>query len=187
MSEYALRKSDRQEIYIGSCEDIRNLRYTDRDKVLKVPNSLDPSWVTDCFWRVPISKEDDVLPGDYKGRATYRLHMPSKVGYGTDYVPEFELEPGTFQLRHEDSGLLVVVKCYHGQKLPQESEDFSPGWNGKGHAFELVRIKNTKEGLIPIVGCRFCGNWWRESWENIMPYVSDLGTKYNLLHLQESV
>jgi len=185
MSEYALRKSDRTEIYLGCCEDIRNLRYTDRNKVEKVRGSLDPSDVINCFWRIPVPEENDVLPGGYEGKATYRLHKASELpGYGEDYKPGFEIEPGSFQMKHE-SGLLLNVKCYHGLKLQEKTDDYYSHWNGKSYAFELVRIKNTKEGLFPIVGCRFCGNWWRESWENIMPYVSDLGMKCNLLDLQK--
>ena len=62
MGEYALRKSDRQSIKIGTCEDMYYLRYEDQDKV--VPESGSDFGYR---WRIPFPDEDHILPGDYDG------------------------------------------------------------------------------------------------------------------------
>jgi len=65
MGEYALRKSDDTEIKIGTCEDMYYLRYEDRDKVSKLPNSLDPRTEYNLRFRLPFPDEDDIKPGEY--------------------------------------------------------------------------------------------------------------------------
>ena len=60
MGEYAIRKSDRESIKIGTCEDMYYLRYEDQDKVI-------PDECSDFGyrWRIPFPDEDHILPGDY--------------------------------------------------------------------------------------------------------------------------
>ena len=62
MGEYAIRKSDRQSIKIGTCEDMYYLRYEDQDKV--TPESGSDFGFR---WRIPFPSEDKILPGDYCG------------------------------------------------------------------------------------------------------------------------
>jgi hypothetical protein len=182
MGEFAKRISDGVEIKIGTCEDMFGLRYEDRMKVLKVPNSLNPVTCKDLFWRLPFPDEDNVPIGEYKdldrGLRLFKM-VPSRVHSGMECAEDFRDEstlqdPGGFQLRHEGSGLTLWVPCYHGMKLPDTEHPMKAGWNGKGHSFELVHNNNTRDqGIRPIVGCRHCGKMWRYTWEDVLPYVYD--------------
>lgn len=184
MGEYAERKNDGQRIKIGTCESMYYLRFEDQDKVRP-----DDSSGFGYFWRLPFPDEDDILPGNYQGHLKgYRLFKqdgfyplasdyPSYVDFSD---PETITDPGNMQLIHKESGLLVNIKCYHGEQLPKGSEDFKPSWNGKSHALELSSIRSTSEGLFPVVSCRFCGKMWRYDWAEILPYVQDKELKSRL-------
>lgn len=150
------------------------LRFEDRNKVTALENSLDPSEELDLFWRLPFPDEDHVQPGEYKNyKRGERLYKTSEHGYSVDFSDPTTVDnPGTIQLKHEDSGLLINVHCYHGEKLPECSAGMKAFWNGKGSAYELAFVKNTKDGVRPVVRCRFCNQMWRYSWEEILPYVN---------------
>lgn len=173
MGEYAIRKNDKREIKIGTCESMYYLRYEDKDKVTCQEGSLDPSTELDLFWRLPFPDEDNVQPGEYqkynRGEPLYKNGV-----YGAEYFsdPTTAKSPGIMQLKDEASGLLVNVACYQGEKLPAGNADFKPFWNGKGNAYELAFVKNTKAGVLPVVRCKFCGQMWRYSWEEILPFVN---------------
>lgn len=177
MGEYAIRKSDGQEIKIGTCESMFYLRYEDRNKVSKKANSLDANKETGLFWRLPFPDEDNVLPGDYEEyNRGERLYKMVKDHMGVDHCEEFSdketiEDPGTIQLTHK-CGMLVNLPCYHGEKLPTTSNEIQPFWNGRSWFYELSSIKNTEDGKIhPIVHCRHCDHAWRYTWEEILPYL----------------
>lgn len=162
MGEYAIRKSDRTEIKIGTCEDMYYLRYEDREKVSPREGSLDPAIIDGLRFRVPFPDEDEVLPGEYdiynRGLRLYQTVNPgTPSAWHQDFADESTLKsPGTIQLRHEASGLLLNVPCYHGIKLPEVGASMKAFWNGKGHSFELSSVKATADGLYPVVRCRHC-------------------------------
>ena len=174
MGEYAVRKSDRAEIKIGTCESMYYLRYDDRGKVSKQQGSLDAATTHDLFWRLPFPDEDSVKIGEYAEHDRgLRLWKQEE---GQQYAEAFQDEstttnPGTIQLTHE-SGLLVNVNCYHGVKLPEGGKDVKMCWNGKSWSFELAFIKNTKDGIKPIVKCRHCRSMWRYEWQEVLPFVN---------------
>lgn len=177
MGEYAIRKSDGARIKIGTCELMYYLRYEDRNKVRKEPNSLDPATCTDIRFRLPFPDEDSILPGgEYKnpdrGERLYRMCGVGQSGYCEDFKDESTVEnTGIIQLHHE-SGLLINVTCYHGVKLPDPSKDVRTAWNGKSWSFELVGVKPTADGRIwPIVHCRHCRSAWRYEWAEIWEYI----------------
>jgi hypothetical protein len=174
MGEYAKRKSDGTEVKIGTCESMYYLRYEDRNKVKKIPNSLDASREKNLFWRIPFPDEDAVQVGEYDDYSrSERLYKPGKYG-AEDFTDKETIDsPGTMQMRHE-SGLLVNVKCYHGEKIPEGNDDFRPGWNGRSWFYELAHIKNLENGeVLPVVRCRHCGQMWRYSWAEILPFIQD--------------
>ena len=178
MGEYGIRKSDGEHVKIGTCERMFYLRYEDRDKIKPEENSLDQMKATGLFWRLPFPDEDGVLPGDYdphnRGLHLYKFGIDRR---GEKYTMDFEdaetvEHPGTIQLRHESSGLLMNVPCYHGLKLPDVREPMRAAWNGKSHSFELDSIKNISDGTVhPVVKCRHCGKMWRYKWADVLPYV----------------
>lgn len=173
MGEYAERKIDGQKIKIGTCENMYYIRYDDRHKVRPDNNSLDCSEEKNLFWRLPFPDEDNILVGGYKDSfRALRLYDKNSVNFRCE---ELAKKPGNMQLTHE-SGLLVNVTCYHGEKLPESSGDFKPCWNGKSWDYELESMKNheTKDGVIelkPIVKCRHCRSIWRFDWDDIKDYI----------------
>jgi|HubBroStandDraft_1064217.scaffolds.fasta_scaffold148493_2 hypothetical protein len=171
MGEYATRKSDGESIKIGTCESMYYLRYEDRHSVTKRPHSLDPANCQNLFWRLPFPDEDKILAGEYNeyGRG---LRLYKNVdGWAQDYTsPDLAERPGTIQLRDAESGLLLNVPCHHGEKLP-ELGNAKAFWNGKGHSYELAHLKNTPNGILPVIRCRHCGFMWRMDWADIWQYI----------------
>lgn len=175
MGEYAIRKEDGQEVKIGTCESMYYIRFEDREKVKQLPNSLDAATCENLFWRLPFPDEDEVKIGEYKdhnrGLRLYSQDNPTQ--HYTEFGdPSTVEDPGTMQF-HNGSGILINVKCYHGEKLPQNTEDVSFAWNGRSWFYELAFVKNTTEGLKPVVHCRHCRQMWRYTWEEILPFVQD--------------
>jgi hypothetical protein len=179
MGEYAIRSSDGAEIKIGTCENMYYLRFEDREKVQKLSGNVDP--IADCGelrFRLPFPDEDDVQPGEYedfnRGQRLYRQRGVGVSGYCEDWKDESTVEdPGIMQLRHEASGLLLNVPCYHGVKLPDVIKPMQAFWNGKGHAFELAQLRPIGSGLLvyPVVRCRFCQHAWRYDWSQVWDYI----------------
>lgn len=174
MGEYAVRKSDGEQVKIGTCELMYYLRYEDRAKVSQLDGSLDPSKELNLFWRLPFPDEDHQQAGDYeqynRGLRLYRLEQNGKsIRHFRDETTAED--PGIMQLKHE-SGLLVNVPCYHGEKLP-ESGEVKFFWNGKSWFYELAFVKNTPDGVLPVVKCRHCNNMWRYSWDEVLQYIED--------------
>ena len=186
MGEYAIRASDNEEVKIGTCESMYFVRYEDRDKLKQAKgSSINPQNEINLFWRLPYPDEDHIEIGEYKnsrrGQRLYYMEGKDQHRHVVDFCdPETIEDPGTIQLYHQDSGLLASIKCYHGEKLPVASSDVKFFWNGKGHAFELVFVKNTKEGVLPVVHCRHCNHMWRYTWDEILPYIDNAELKKRL-------
>lgn len=185
MGEYAERKSDGIEVKIGTCDSMYYLRYEDRNKVKPVENSLNPAGEDCLFWRLPFPDEDNIQVGEYTDyKRGYRLYKNEKDERGHEWSVNFSDpktvgDAGIMQF-HNDSGLLVNVKCFHGEKLPESTEDAQFHWNGKSWHFELAHIQNMKDKVLPVVRCRFCGNMWRYDWNDIMPFIADKELKQRL-------
>jgi len=172
MGEYAVYNGER--IKIGTCESMYYIRYEDRNKVKPEPHSLNPNNQLDLFWRLPWMDEDQLGPGGYE----YPCPGLRLIGFEDPGTLD---NPGNFQLKHEN-GLLLNVACYHGQQLPEGSKDIKPHWNGKDpYVFELIYVKNTKEGVLPIVHCKYCSQMWRYTWEEVTPFIKDEVMKRRLL------
>jgi hypothetical protein len=179
MGEYALLDG-REQIKIGTCENMYYLRIEDVHRVRKDVYSLNAQTEPDLRFRLPYPDEDSLEPGSYGDYSrTYPLH-----GYSPEWLDEADV--GGYQLRHE-SGLLLNVPCHHGRKLPEVGPGMSAHWNGKGHFLELAFVKRTASGeVLPIVRCRACGDMWRDSWENVLPFILDETLRDRLAkHAQE--
>ena len=165
MGEYARRNSDKAEIKIGTCENMYYLRYEDRNKVSKLPGSLNPATTFDLRFRLPLPDEDRVKIGEYDS-CFVGVPLP-------DYKNDFSAQdPGTMQVHHQPSGLLINLPCYHGEKLPEVGPYSRAFWNGKEHSYELIAVKNTREGLFPIIQCRHCQKMWRENWGDVLAHIT---------------
>lgn len=168
MGEYAKRVEDGQEIKIGTCESMFGLRFEDRNEVVYSGNLTTPG----LFFRLPYPDEDDTLIGDYE--VWNRGERLAVQAHGEFFDTEgLDQHPGLIQARH-NCGLLINVKCYHGLRLPDESNDVGFHWNGKDQRFfEIVYVKYTKEGLRPVFRCRHCNKIWSCDWEDILDFVPD--------------
>jgi hypothetical protein len=181
MGEYATRKSDRKRIKIGTCEAMVYLRWEDRDKI----SGYDFKPEYGLHFRLPFPDEDAILPGDYDSYdRNMRLNHAdrNKPEALEQLMAETEDHPGTMQLRHEASGLLLNVPCYHGLKLPEVQPPMQAFWNGKNpYPLALARVKWTKEGLLAILKCTSCDGLWRSSrWDLILPLVQNLPLRKRL-------
>lgn len=178
MGEYAKLKTTKQDIKIGTCESMYYLRFEDRHAVEYIPGNINPTRDYDLRWRLPFPDEDGMPPGSYEDysrgvRLFRRVELNGRETLEDFTMPEAVAFPGNLQLRHDQSGLLVNVQCFHGLQLPDVGQHARAFWNGKGHSFELVAVKNTREGVLPIVRCRHCGEMWRSSWDEVLPFVYD--------------
>ncbi|MFH1739627.1 MAG: hypothetical protein ABIH23_11515 [bacterium] len=165
MGEYAHRNRDGASIKIGTCEDMYYLRLEDREAV-----TPDKGSSFGLRWRLPFPDEDNILPGEYDD-----YNRGESMGH---YQPQGELlecaisEPGIVQAK-TPHGLLVNIKCYHGLKLPANSDDATFFWNGKGNFPELASIREDKGEYWPVVRCAECGHQWRGTWESVLPHISN--------------
>jgi len=171
MGEYA-RLGDK-EVKIGTCENMYYLRYEDRNRVRHIPGNVRPATDLNLRFRLPLLEEDALSPGEYesgfKGVALYNYTSKEAAD-----------DVGNMQLTHP-SGLLLNIPCHHGEKLPDLGDKTRAHWNGKaGHFYELIAVKNTSEGLVPIIRCRFCGQMWRCEWAEVLPHITDEKLKARL-------
>lgn len=174
MGEYALRLSDHTQVKIGTCEDMLYLRFEDRAKVRKVPNSLDPAHADGLRFRLPFPDEDSVPIGQYADPFRRQRLYRGNDNFTDESTAK---EPGIMQLRHE-CGLLLNVPCYHGHKLPDVGPEMKAFWNGKAWSLELSAIKPVKQDdgtlkVFPIVTCRHCRGLWRYDWTDIIEFIPE--------------
>ena len=177
----AIRIADGKEIKIGTCNEMFFCRYDQWNQIHYdyMQNGL--------LWRIPLPEEDDIKPGDFR----YPLIR-------TDYKPwhviidetKLELEdkslmlrnPGSLQMVEKHMGLIASVKCYHGLKLPDSSEEARFFWNGKSSPLYLSFLENGKDQMFVCVSCRCCRKTWGFSFNEIAPAISSLWMKLRLWH-----
>lgn len=167
MGEYA-KNANGENVKIGTAESLWGIRYDDRHKVKQLKNSLDPAKVTNCYWRLPLPKEDDIEVGEYE--------YPNFPGVPLrGFEVDNDLDPGKIQLRDDNSGLQASVNCYHGTDLPESTEEVKFNWNGKiPYDWELCCVKNTDKGkLYPVVRCAHCGDCFGTRWSDVIPFIED--------------
>lgn len=185
MGEYAKRKHDGETVKIGTCESLYYLRWQDRDKVIYPFDEKNTFW----FWRIPTPDEDKVLPGEYD-------NLLNHTQYGTFIPGRLRIKPfpkelaeniaeqtkGIVQLKLDALGMLANVPCYHGLKLPADSEDTHFFWNGKKDALHLKFLKNDTKELRIGVECMACHHMMSFPFNEIEPYINSLWMKLRLLH-----
>ena len=171
MGEYAKRRTDGEEVKIGTCENMYYLRWEDRHAVEAMHGNVNPAIELGIRFRLPYPDEDDIRIGQY-GAYNRGLPLVRHHENGSEYLslPDTERSPGNLQLRH-DCGLLVNVSCYHGLRLPDVGQDASAHWNGKAYSLELAFVKTTSEGVLPIIRCKHCQTMWMVKWEEIWDYI----------------
>lgn len=166
MGEYAKYRGD--EIKIGTCESMYYLRFEDRHLVEWIRGNVDPANDMGLFWRLPFPDEDGRGPGSYTDYC-----RGTELRKGNEYFRCDNLadDAGNIQLTHQ-CGYLVNMPCHHGEHLPDLGDKVRTFWNGKaGSFYELRHVKNTAEGVKPVIACRFCGNLWRMEWADVLEWI----------------
>lgn len=199
MGEYARRKSDGQQVKIGTCESMYYCRH-DQLKDIDYPYPID-----NCFWRIPTPDEDGMNVGDYEYGALLQSAswdasekiIPLMLRINSSKFRKDDCEnmqkSGTMQLVNREMGLLVNVHCPHG--LPLNGEDsksltvhengkflISYGYNGHRGTLHLAFLKNTEKELRVGIKCCCCGAMFSFSFSAIEPMIESLWMRLRLLH-----
>ncbi len=188
MSEYAKRLSDNAEIYVGSCEDVYQARWSQREDFVYgrccckegddgtqeyyYEYDSKPRIDLNTRWRLPFPDEDGTDVGDYGENHAYRDNTYARLT--SDVLSEMQglaQSKGLIQFRDDRSGLLVNVACYHGIKLPEANEDVKYFWNGRGVPLRLSAVKNTEKELRIVVKCTCCRDAWSFPFNEIAPFI----------------
>lgn len=154
MGEYAVRKSDGENVKIGTCEDMYYLRYDQRKLVKATRGNVDPvADVRELRFRFPWPDEDGTKPGSFDGDFQRSIPVPGFVPYG-------EADHGTIQFSARP-GYLVSLPCpesVEGRAFPHQIHR-----NGMTSA-PLLYAQKFRDGigLVPILRCCGCGSMWRE-------------------------
>lgn len=174
MGEYAIRRSDGEEVKIGTREGMYYLRYEQRGAVAPLGDNVNPAAEVEELWfRLPRKEEEGIAPGDFDylgpmGAKPLSLYVPVFIGDGCGgdvrnplYDPHRAglrsvagRKRGTLQCR-TDNDICVNVPCYHGAGLELPEGMFYSGHVANQLAAFAVGVR---EGVPSVlVGCRFCG------------------------------
>lgn len=185
MSEYATRKIDNTKFKIGTCEEMFNCRYEQRNEVV-YPYDTD-----NFYWRIPTPDEDGTLPGDYNysllredGYIPWKLRLDTSK-FSNDDIADMQ-QTGTIQLKEPRMGLLVNIRCPHGFpmeqfKINKESTVISMGYNGRQDTLYLKGLKNEPSELKVLVECSACQHMWSFSSNDIEPLIESIWMRLRLL------
>lgn len=181
MSEMAIRIADGKEVKIGTCNEMFYCRYDQWDQVHY------EGVKSELLWRIPIPEEDGIKPGDFVYPILHTETVPFHMLIDID---KLELEdksqmlrsPGTTQMYNKNMGLLATVKCYHGLKLPESSEDTQYTWNGKSNPVHLAFLENGKDQMYVCISCRCCRKIWGFNYNAIEPAICSFWMKLRLWH-----
>lgn len=173
MGEMAKYKGER--VKIGTCEIMYYLRFEDRNKVEALENNVDPMSTKGLFYRLPLPEEDGFGPGDYDDHqpfikyenGSFRINSNCRLDNSHPALTEGPNNPGAVQAAVQPLGMLVNVKCYHGLKLNESTEDVRYFWNGKRDSLALSYLKETGTELRVCVSCIACGQMWSFSFDEI--------------------
>lgn len=174
MGEYAKRKSDGEQVKIGTCSAMYYLRFEDRNKVKALSGNVNPANEDEISFRLPFPDEDAVGIGEYEdyGRGE-RLNGFHDV--------ELAKYPGTIQCRSE-SRLLLNVNCYHGEKQIEAGGDIKAVHNQLVPAYVLTRVKRMGNTLLPVIRCEHCGKeWFMDGWQEVLDAIEDGELKARLI------
>ena len=185
MSEYAKRKIDNTEFKIGTCEEMFNCRYEQRNEVVY------PYMSDNLYWRIPTPDEDGTLPGDYNcsllredGYIPWKLRIDTSK-FSNDDIADMQ-QTGTIKLKEPRMGLLVNIRCPHGLQMDQfkinkEGTVISMGYNGHKDTLYLKGLKNEPSELKVLVECSACRHMWSFSFNEIEPLIESIWMRLRLL------
>ena len=178
MGEYAKRKSDGQNVWIGCCEDLSHIRYEQRNEVIYgyFKDGVD-------FYRIPTPDEDGIAPGNFKdlvgeNGVPCMLWLNTEAEGHEDAWKELRESKGEISMRHDLAGITVRIPCLHNLALPEG--DF--GWSGKNHLLHLWALKPCEKEMKVAIRCAACEKIWTTTFDKIEPVIYYLWMKLRLLH-----
>lgn len=153
MGEYA--KYGRDEIKIGTCENMYYLRHEQRWEISPLPGNVNPQdseQAAHLRFRFPFPEEDGTRPGAFRDYSRGLL------------IPGFEipeLDHGITQFVAQ-AGFNVCLPCPESKAGREFSEKHAKiHRNGYPGAVSLVMQRMVGEELQAIVRCNGCGNMFR--------------------------
>ena len=184
MGEFAIRKSDLAKIKIGTCSDMFYLRFDDLNKIEALDHNVNPSVDAGLRFRLPLPEEDDVEPGNYESHRTDYCLMP---GYRFKDAPQ----DGIHQVYDTRAGVLINLRCMHGESLPDLGPNATALFNGKAYGWTVLSSIKTQPApeagvgfvqLLPVISCRFCREAWLEKdWNRVLPWIHNDDLKQRLM------
>ena len=175
MGEYATLKRTGERVKLGTCEQMYYCTIKQRHLVRNYNFSRNEVYL----WRLPIpamkKKENSIFyyvdyeckePGD--GNADdWKYYHPCRINserffelIKRDCPESLEKNVGMFQLSHQ-SGLLINVPCYHGQRLPEAPKGWKIFWNGyQADQMRIQYILTEGDNVSISISCQYCKKSW---------------------------
>lgn len=168
----ATRLSDGARIKIGTCETMYYCRWDQRMEISY------PYFSKNCLWRIPALEEDGIKPGDFEFGALVGKYGPlfstRLTNISQELLDSLAEDSGIVQAQVDALGIIINVQCTHGARLPKDSEELTPFWNGRYTALHLVALKNTEDDLQVTVQCSACRHMWSFTFEQIYHNIASL-------------
>jgi hypothetical protein len=157
MGEYAIRKSDKAEIKIGTCEQMYYLRADQVGLILPLSGSVNPARIRDAEsirFRFPFPQEDNIKPGDFDN-FDYGLGL-----YGVEPPEDIDHHSLQFTRNYPQSGgVLLSIPCPRSKEGKEKPMGVSyNGYAGPVH-IHSQRLVNCQ--LVLILRCGDCGALYR--------------------------
>ena len=162
MGEYA--KYGKDEVKIGTCEDMYYLRYDQRFRVRALPGNVNPIYDADKIrFRFPFPDEDSIAPGGFDD---YERGVPL---HGIPTPKDVEHSHVQFTA---SAGYNLCLPCPEAfgttggmsTQMPRVLIDGKPltiARNGFNGGVKLVQQRWTGEVLALVLKCGSCGAKWR--------------------------
>lgn len=161
MGEYATRKSDGENVKIGTCENMYYLRADQAEMVAPESGNVDPIRNADGIrFRFPFPNEDHIAPGGFDD-------YNKSVGVYVDAasIPTFDHYSVQFSAR---VGYLMSVPCPEASELPYTVH--KNGWVGGTARIVQQRVWDGR--LVTVAACPGCDGRYRlETLEMAEPYI----------------
>lgn len=149
----------------------------------QIEQILYPDFCHGLSWRIPAFEEDGVNPGAFVYGGLVDKFGPVRSvrlrNINDDFAGVAD-SPGLVQLREKCAGMVVNVKCYHSIKLPDESSDFKPFFNGRRDTLYLQALKDCEDDLRIVFACSACGAAWSATFDEIYHHIDDVRMLFRL-------
>jgi hypothetical protein len=175
MGEFAIYENER--VKIGTFDKMYYLRYEDRNKVNPIEGDVDPVKESrGLSFRLPMPSEDHLGPGGY---GSGFVQSEPLEGFTEILNPSFQDffggSPGSLSISHPSGFTISNIPCHHGLKTPEiKGVDIygSPG-SHRAECFCLTGVKDTGEGVTPVVSCIYCNMSWTVDWAAVLPFIQN--------------